>query len=128
MANDTFQLSVVTPEKAVLDGEVTSVIFPAHDGEIGILHGRAPLLYRLGIGRLKAETAEGTKILFIDGGFAQMVDNRLTILTEQALAPSEIDADRAEAALKKALDSAHSGSRQQAVARAKVQLKLAAGD
>jgi len=128
MANDTFQLSVVTPEKAVLDGEVTSVIFPAHDGEIGILHGRAPLLYKLGIGRLKAEMAEGTKVLFVDGGFAQMVDNRLTILTEQALEPSEIDSDRAEAALKKALDSAHSGARLQAVARAKAQLKLAAGE
>ena len=89
----TFQCSVVTPEREVLPNcEATAVVFPAHDGEIGILRGRAPLLCRLGTGRMKVRKASGeTEYLVIDGGFAQMIDNRLTILSEGAQLAPEID-------------------------------------
>lgn len=81
----TFHTSVVTPEQAVLETEARSVVFPAHDGKLGIMRGRAPLLTRLGAGVLRVDGADGSSAnLHIDGGFAQMVDNRLTILTEQA--------------------------------------------
>ena len=73
MADDTFHCSIVTPERAVLDCEARSVVFPAWDGEIGVLRNRAPLLCRLGIGVLKAATDDGETVLFVDGGFAQMV-------------------------------------------------------
>lgn len=81
-----FQISVVTPEKAVLDCEARSVVFPAHDGLMGILTNRAPLLTQLGAGPLRIDEAEGNTSHHYDiaGGFAQMVDNRLTILTERA--------------------------------------------
>nr|MDP9122840.1 F0F1 ATP synthase subunit epsilon [Acidobacteriota bacterium] len=81
---DTFHLSVITPERAVLETDATFVAFPAHDGEVGILKDRAPLLFRLGAGVMRVEAPEGKRALFVAGGFAQMVDNRLTILTEQA--------------------------------------------
>jgi F-type H+-transporting ATPase subunit epsilon len=130
MANDTFQCSVVTPERAVLECEARFVAYPQLDGEIGILRGRSPLLCRVGIGKLRVETTEGEHQLFVDGGFAQMVDNRLTILTEQAKEISEIDKEAAAEKLKEALASSYRDEksyveRQNAVARAKVQLKLA---
>jgi F-type H+-transporting ATPase subunit epsilon len=80
----TFHLSVITPERAVLEAEATFVVFPAWDGEVGILRNRAPLLYRLGKGELRVQSPAGNRSLEVEGGFAQMVENRLTILTEQA--------------------------------------------
>ncbi len=103
-----FTVAVITPEAAVWEGEATSVVFPAWDGEVGILTSRAPLLTRLGIGRLKIQGPENqTTHLFIDGGFAQMVENRLTLLTEQAKDPADLDSDVAKADLETArtLDS-----------------------
>lgn len=85
----TFNCSVVTPEQAVLECEATFVALPAHDGEIGILFNRAPLLCRLGSGQLRVESAEEKRVLYVAGGFAEMVANRLTILTEEATYPEE---------------------------------------
>ena len=124
---ETFHCSVVTPERAVLECDATSAIFPAHDGEIGILPQRAPLLCRLGTGILRVQTEGEDREFYIDGGFGQMVDNRLTLLTEQAREKDEIDLDAARQALKdaKAL-SVEDGydERQTAIQRAQVQLKL----
>lgn len=103
MADNTFHCSIVTPERAVLDTDATLVTIPAHDGEIGILRGRAPILCQLGIGTLRVETAEGTESFFVDRGFAQMVDNKLTVLTEQARRPQELE----QAEIDEALDLAH---------------------
>ncbi len=83
-AAPTFHLSVITPERAVLETEATFVVFPAWDGEVGVLRNRAPLLHRLGKGELRVQSPAGNRSLQVEGGFAQMVDNRLTILTEQA--------------------------------------------
>ena len=130
--NETFHCSVITPERAVLEADATFVAFPAHDGEVGILPGRAPLLFKMGIGELRVESPEGNHKFFVDGGFAQMVENRLTLLTEQAKALEEID----RAAVQRALDEAKGmptvtesefAARQRAVRRAEVQLHLTEG-
>ena len=130
--NETFHCSVITPERAVLEADATFVAFPAHDGEVGILPGRAPLLFKMGIGELRVESPEGNHTFFVDGGFAQMVENRLTLLTEQAKALEEID----RAAVERALDEAKGmpmvtesefAARQRAVRRAEVQLHLTEG-
>ncbi|MES1245417.1 MAG: ATP synthase F1 subunit epsilon [Acidobacteriota bacterium] len=128
--NDTFHCSVITPERAVLETEATFVAFPAHDGEVGILPGRAPLLFKMGIGELRVESPEGNHNYFVDGGFAQMVENRLTLLTEQAKAVEEIDKAAAERALTEARDlpmvtDAEFTTRQRAVRRAETQIHLA---
>jgi F-type H+-transporting ATPase subunit epsilon len=88
---DTFHCSVITPERAMLEAEATFVAFPAHDGEVGILAHRAPLLFKMGAGELRVESPQGNQVLFVDGGFAQMVENRLTLLTEVAKRIEEID-------------------------------------
>ncbi len=131
MAKDTFHCSVITPERAVLETEATFVAFPAWDGEVGILHNRAPLLFKMGTGELRVESPEGNQTLFVDGGFAQMVDNKLTLLTEQAKKIGEIDAAAAEKALAAArampmVTDAAFNARQHAVQSAEVQLHLVA--
>jgi F-type H+-transporting ATPase subunit epsilon len=128
--NDTFHCSVITPERAVLEADATFVAFPAHDGEVGILPGRAPLLFKMGIGELRVESPEGNHNFFVDGGFAQMVENRLTLLTEQAKAVEEIDPAAAGRALAEARDmpmvsETEFAARQRAVRRAETQIHLA---
>lgn len=126
----TFHCSVITPERAVLDTEATFVAFPAHDGEVGILRNRAPLLYKMGAGELRVETPQGNHILFVAGGFAQMVENRLTLLTEQAKRLEEIDPAAAQRALAEARampavgETAHA-NRERAIRSAQAQLHLA---
>jgi F-type H+-transporting ATPase subunit epsilon len=130
MAN-TFHCSVITPERAVLETEATFVAFPAHDGEVGILKDRAPLLYRMGIGELRVESPEGNHVLFVAGGFAQMVENRLTLLTEQAQRIDEIDPAAVERSLAEAHDmptasEAEFTARQRALRSAEAQRHLLA--
>jgi F-type H+-transporting ATPase subunit epsilon len=81
----SFQCVVVTPEREVLDQKVNQVILPASDGMLGILSNRAPMLARLGTGTLRVDPAQGaTQNYKIQGGVAQMKDNKLTLLTQKA--------------------------------------------
>lgn len=125
----TFHCSVINPERTVLDTEATFVAFPAHDGEVGILRNRAPLLYKMGAGELRVETPQGNHVLFVAGGFAQMVDNRLTLLTEQAKRLEEIDPAAARRALAEARAMPTMGekayaARERAIRSAQAQLHI----
>jgi F-type H+-transporting ATPase subunit epsilon len=96
----TFRISVVTPEREVLAADARFVALPAFDGEMGILARRAPLLTQLGHGLLRIELADGSRrALFISGGFAQMVEDRLTVLTEEALEGEAITLEAARESL-----------------------------
>ncbi len=126
---NTFQCSIITPERKVLDCEARFVAFPAHDGEMGVLTNRAPLVCKLGIGLLRVEATDRKHVMMIDEGFAQVVENRLTILTERAVGFEEIDAPTAEQALIEARamsipDEAAYIARSKAIQRGQVQLKL----
>jgi len=124
--------AIITPDCQVLDVAATSVIIPAHDGQIGILRQRAPLLCNLGIGVVKLTTGGTQRRVFIDGGFAEVRDSRVTVLTAAALEPEQIDRETSQAALNAALnmritDDASFQARQDAIARAKTQLALTRG-
>jgi len=99
----TLHCSVITPERAVLECEAGFVAFPAHDGEVGVLPGRAPLVCKMGIGALRVQTGDASHVFVVDGGFAQVLNNRLTILTEQCRSAEELDAACVEKALADAL-------------------------
>ncbi len=123
---------VITPDRELFDVETTSVVFPAHDGQIGVLDNRAPLLCKMGIGILKIDGEAGPQRYFVDGGFAQMLDNRLTVLTQEARRADEIDAGDAERALAEARSQAAPDPESQArrrrdIERATAQLKLVRG-
>lgn len=131
MAKDgRFQLSVVTPERSAWEGEVRFVAVPAHDGEIGFLAHRAPLVAKLTAGALRIETADGKEeALFIDGGFAEMLGDRLTVLTQTALPAEDLDAAEAERHLTEAralpsVDDAEYAERQHALRRAREERRL----
>ncbi len=99
----TFRVAVVTPEREVAALMAKFVALPAFDGEMGILAKRAPLLTQLGSGLLRIEGADGAKVsFFVSGGFAQMVEDKLTVLTPEALEPSAVSAEAARAGLEKA--------------------------
>src|SRR6516225_9501482 len=93
---------VVTPERALLDQEVDFVAIPMYDGELGVLPGRAALIGRLGPGELRTRHGQETRRFFVDGGFAQVHDNVVTVLTPRALRAEEINPAAAEQALEAA--------------------------
>ena len=129
----SFQVTVVTPEQQVLDETVTQVILPAHDGQIGILTGRAPLLVKLGQGPMQLDGGGGGKsqrVFYVEGGVAQMKDNRLTVLTQIAVPSGEIKAETARAELAEATaqritDEKSFDDRQRRMTRARVMQQLA---
>jgi F-type H+-transporting ATPase subunit epsilon len=94
----TLSFVVVTPEQQVVEDTADSVVIPAHDGELGILSDRAPLMCELGIGQMRYRKAGQMHRLFIDGGFAQVHDNHVTVLTEHAAPADEITDDAIAAA------------------------------
>src|SRR5439155_22244060 len=84
------QCVVVTPERAVLDETVDFVALPMYDGELGVAPGRAPLIGRLGYGELRTRRGNEVQRYFVDGGFAQVRGNVVTVLTPRALKAEEI--------------------------------------
>jgi len=96
MAHDKLHCSVVTPESPVFEAEAAQVTVPAHDGEVGILPGHARLLARLGVGELRVRRTDGRdEHMFVEGGFVQVADDRVTVLTDAACALQDIDVDSA---------------------------------
>jgi F-type H+-transporting ATPase subunit epsilon len=102
MPDRHLQCVVVTPEKAVLDVAADFVALPLYDGELGVLPGRAPLIGRLGYGDLRIRQGAETKHYFVDGGFAQVRANVVTVLTPRALKGEDIDTNAAEQTLQAA--------------------------
>ena len=100
----TFQCTLMTPEQSVLDEPVVYASIPAWDGLLGVAYQRAPLVVKLGVGCLRLDLAEGgSQWFFVGGGFAQMKDNKLALLTDEVTPADQIDAEQARAALKAAL-------------------------
>jgi len=99
MADSRLQLVLVTPEKTLVDEPVEALRFPLFDGQVGVLPGRAPLVGRLGYGPLKVTQTGGERLFYIDGGFVQVKGPVVSILTNRALVPTDIDATEAEKSL-----------------------------
>ena len=131
MAGDkTLHCTLITPERQVMECDATSVSLPSHDGDVGFLANRAPLLCKLGVGEMRVSLADGDLRFFLDSGFAQMLNNELTVLTESAESAADIDLAKVETELSEAsaMPSSDSDSRQaknHAVARAKARRRIA---
>ncbi len=99
---DQLRLVLVTPETTLLDEPVDALRFPLFDGQIGILPGRAPLIGRLGHGELQISSSDGVRSYFVDGGFAQVKGETVTLLTGRSMPTSELDGSEAQSLLDEA--------------------------
>jgi F-type H+-transporting ATPase subunit epsilon len=132
-AHDPLRLVLVTPETTLVDEPVSALRFPLYDGQIGILPGRAPLIGRLGYGELNVTHVDGSHAsYFIDGGFVQVNENIVSLLTDRALTRDEIDRTAAQEKLREATARvAHSDSEANArfrdQERARQMLAMASG-
>ncbi len=99
----TLHCSIVTPTETVFDDQVTYASFPAWDGQHGVMPGQSPLLTKLGYGSLRLDFTEGgSRWYLIEGGFAEVKDNRLNLLTERATPAEQLSLKGAEAELAEA--------------------------
>jgi F-type H+-transporting ATPase subunit epsilon len=125
------QCVVVTPERTLFDELVEFVVLPLYDGELGVLPGRSPVLGRLGFGELRTKAQGVTKRYFVDGGFAQVRDDVVTVLTNRAIPVAQLDPQAAEKELEAARarrgTSEHDlADKAKAVARATAMIRVAA--
>ena len=84
MAEAKLKVAVISPDRTVYQGEGEQVVAPAWDGEIGILRGHAPTLVLLGNGIVRVTNAGQDHRFRIEGGFMQVVDDVVTVLSEHA--------------------------------------------
>lgn len=101
MAN--FHLSVVAPDRSVVEGEVQSVIVPGSEGYFGVLKGHVPMVVGLKAGLLEYEAPSHDRhYVAIKGGFFEMTGDKATVLADAAEPATEVDIKRAEADLEQA--------------------------
>jgi F-type H+-transporting ATPase subunit epsilon len=96
---ENIHLEVVTPEKIVISEEARIVASPGSLGEFGVLAGHTPFLTTLKTGILRYTDAAGQeRYVFVSGGFAEALPDKVTVLAESAERRSEIDLERAKEA------------------------------
>lgn len=131
------KLEVVTPARVVVSEASQIVAAPGSLGEFGVLSGHTPFLTSLKTGILRYTDAKGAEqFVFISGGFAEALPNKVTVLAESAERRGDIDLDRAKAALERAqkrMEEDHTREdidfvrARAALERALVRIKLAGG-
>lgn len=127
----SFQCIVVTPEETALDETVDFVAVPLFDGELGIGTGHSPVIGRLGIGELRIRTGSDVRRYYIEGGFVEVADNVVSVLTERAIPAIKIDGAQAAQALAAARSQTAAGTddqfeiRDRAQHRARAQVRIA---
>jgi F-type H+-transporting ATPase subunit epsilon len=77
-------VSVVSPERTLFEGEAESIVAPAFDGQVGILTNHAPMITLLGTGELRLTGSAGDRKFTVSGGFLEVADNRVRVVTERA--------------------------------------------
>jgi F-type H+-transporting ATPase subunit epsilon len=123
--------TVVTPEQTALEQEATLVVVPLFDGELGIAPGHTPLIGRLGFGELRITMPDGQKQRhYVGGGFVQVADNNVTLLTGQIIPAEDLEAEVARERLREAMKRPVSTDellqlRDRAVEQARSQIRVA---
>lgn len=102
--SDRILLTVVSPERKVLEETVDEVVLPGSEGYLGVLPGHAPLLTGVKSGELGFRDGERWLHAFVSGGFAEVLPNRVSILADVGERAEEIDSQRAAAARGRAED------------------------
>lgn len=102
MADSTFKLSVVSPERLVLSEEVEAAQVPGKNGYLGILPGHAPMMTELDIGELSYRQGDRTAFLAVTWGYCEVLADQVIVLAERAERAEEVDRVRAQASMERA--------------------------
>jgi F-type H+-transporting ATPase subunit epsilon len=125
----TMQVELVSPERVLFSGEAEMVVARSEGGDIAFLTGHAPFIGVLGIGAVRIRTADGhEEVAAVHGGFVEVRNNRVTILSDVAELASQIDVARARQAQERAEAEARAESNAEteaALRRAQVRLEVA---
>jgi F-type H+-transporting ATPase subunit epsilon len=121
---------VVTPEQTALEQKADFVALPLYDGEIGIGANHSPLIGRLGYGEMRIKSGSATASYYVDGGFVQVADNVISVLTNRAVPTKALDAGAAEKQLAAAIarpanTTDLAAARTRAIAQARAQVRAA---
>lgn len=117
------KLEIVTAERLVYSEDVDILVAPGIDGELGILPRHAPLLTVLQPGEIQVRKEGEESFIAVSGGFLEVMSNTVTILADTAEHVEEIDAERAEAALKRAQERIASAQSDMDLQRAMASLR-----
>jgi F-type H+-transporting ATPase subunit epsilon len=102
-SNPTMQVQVVSPEQVLYEGEAEMVVCKTGEGEVAFLPDHAPLLGSLGVAKVRALLPDGGEhVVAVHGGFVEVSNNKVIILSDVAELPEQIDIPRAEAAKQRA--------------------------
>lgn len=99
-----FKLRIITPERVFYEGDAEMIVFQSVEGELGVLAGHIPLTTVIDstVFYLKDTMDQPQKMAAVHEGFVQILPDQVTVLTEAAEWPEEIDEDRAKAAKERA--------------------------
>ncbi len=125
MAENTFKLKIVTPDRIFYEGDVTMVEFNTTEGEIGIYKNHVPTTCIVKPGILTITTEEEVKNAALHAGFVEILKDSITILAELVEWPGEIDLDRAEKAKDRAEERLSQKAEGMDVLRAELALQRA---
>jgi F-type H+-transporting ATPase subunit epsilon len=120
------RLEVVTPQQEVVNEEAQIIVAPGELGEFGVLVGHTPFMTSLKLGTIRYTDTQGTEhFVFVSGGFAEALPDKVTVLAESAERRRDIDADRARDAEQRAETRLESHAEDVDVKRAKDSLDRA---
>ncbi len=102
MADNIFDIEIITPDRVFYKGETDFLEFNTQNGEIGVYKNHIPLTTVLAPGIVTIHNGDEEKIAAIHSGFAEILGDKVTFLAELAEWPDEIDIDRAQAAKERA--------------------------
>jgi F-type H+-transporting ATPase subunit epsilon len=125
------QCIVVTPEKTLYDQPAEFVALTLYDGEIGVAPGHTPMIGRLGFGEMRIRReGEHTDRYYVEGGFVEVLDDVVSVLTQRAIPAGEIDAAVAREQLlsaqsRRATTPEAAAARDRVVAQSRAQLHIA---
>ncbi len=91
-------LDIITPDQKVLSTEADQVVLPTESGEAGILSGHVPMVTKIVAGELKVLKAGQEEFIAVDHGFAKVLGNTISVLTEAAVDVKDIDLSEVESA------------------------------
>jgi F-type H+-transporting ATPase subunit epsilon len=124
------QCIVVTPERTVRDEPAEFVALTLFDGEVGIAPGHSPMIGRLGSGEMRITGDGGVVRYYVEGGFVEVVDNTVSVLTQRAVPAAELDPSQlqltlAEARSRRADTDEAMAARDRSVQQTRAQLRVA---